>query len=190
MLDQPEGCSQGAGHSRMLSAEAQRQKLAVRELRGSGAPWKNPCPSDPAPTGALSLSRGLCAQGTSPTGLQRGRMGLPSPAAYLGGLKEYCMCPQELRSERQCAQRGRGETKEGERCKEQNRLETAATPEPSSPRPSTPGHRQQDSPGWTPAGQGHTGKWTSGERQARGCPQDAGYREGPGLGLSARLPTC
>ena len=38
VLDQPKGCSQGAGHSRMLSAEARRQKLVVRELRGSGAP--------------------------------------------------------------------------------------------------------------------------------------------------------
>lgn len=33
-------------------------------------------------------------------------MGLQSPAAYLGGLKEYCMCPQELRSERQCDRGG------------------------------------------------------------------------------------
>lgn len=49
---------------------------------------------------------------------------------------------------------------------------------------------QTAGPGWTPAGQGHTGKWTSGERQVRGCPQDEGYREGPGLGLSTRLPTC
>lgn len=38
VLDLPKGCSQGAGHSRMLSAEAQGQKLVVRELRGSGAP--------------------------------------------------------------------------------------------------------------------------------------------------------
>lgn len=123
VLDQLEGCTQGAGHSKMLPGETQRQKVAVRELRGLGAPGRNRVPSDPAPTG--SLSRCLCPQGTSLRGLQRGRMGLRSPAAYLGGLKEYCMCPQELRSERQCAQRGRGERQRREedaKCK--NRLET------------------------------------------------------------------
>lgn len=116
-------------------------------------------------------------------------MGLPSPAAYLGGLKEYCMCPQELRSGRQCAQRGRGETKEGERCKVQNRLETATTPEPSSPRPSTPGHRQQDSPGWIPAGQGHAESGHRENDRPEAAPRMRGMGR-PRAGLRARLPTC
>lgn len=46
-------------------------------------------------------------------------MGLGDHTAYLGGLKEYCMCPRELRSDRQCTQRGRRETEEEERCKVQ-----------------------------------------------------------------------
>lgn len=49
-------------------------------------------------------------------------MGLQSPAAYLGGLKEYCMCPQELRSERRRTQRGRGRDKEGKRRKVQTQV--------------------------------------------------------------------
>lgn len=123
----------------MLPGETQRRKVAVRELRGLGASGRNRVPSDPTPTGVPSLSRCLCPQGTSLRGLQRGRMGLRSPAAYLGGLKEYCMCPQELRSERQCAQRGRGERQRREKdAKCKNRLETAATPEPSRPLPATP----------------------------------------------------
>ena len=65
-------------------------------------------------------------------------MGLQSPAAYLEGLKEYCMCPQELRSERQCTQRERGERQRREKdAKCKNRLETATTPEPSRPLPAT-----------------------------------------------------
>lgn len=48
-----------------------------------------------------------------------GRKGLESHTAYLGGLKEYCMCPQELRSDRQCTQRGGGKQEKGERCKVQ-----------------------------------------------------------------------
>lgn len=47
---------------------------------------------------------------------------LRSRTAYLGGLKEYCMCPQELR--RGSAHRGQSERQQGERCKCKNRLET------------------------------------------------------------------
>ena len=44
VLDQLEGCTQGAGHSRTLPGETQRQRVSVRELRGLGAPGRNPCP--------------------------------------------------------------------------------------------------------------------------------------------------
>lgn len=52
-----------------------------------------------------------------------GRMGLGSRTAYLGGLKEYCMCPQELRSDRQCTQRegGRQRREKDAKCKTQVR---------------------------------------------------------------------
>lgn len=73
-------------------------------------------------------------------------MGLGSRTAYLGGLKEYCMCPQELRSDRQCTQRGRWETEEGKdaKCKKQVR-NGWATPSQADPPP------EQSSQTWTAA---------------------------------------
>lgn len=85
-------------------------------------------------------------------------MGLQSPAAYLGGLKEYCMCPQELRSEKQCAQRGRRERQRREKdAKCKNRLETAAPPRLKQTTPHD-ARTQLDSLGWTPEDPGHSGK--------------------------------
>lgn len=99
-------------------------------------------PSDPhSPVGPESVPVPL-----SPRGLRGGRMGLQSPAAYLGGLKEYCMCPQELRSERQCAQRGRRKRQRQEKdAKCKNRLEMAWHPICSPRQP-------EQTAGHTPAG--------------------------------------
>lgn len=86
----------------------------MKGVRGDEAPLKNSCPFALPLVGPESWSPGNLTHR-----VLEGRMGLGSRTAYLGGLKEYCMCPQELRSDRQCTQRGRRETEEGERCKVQ-----------------------------------------------------------------------
>lgn len=96
-------------------------------------------------------------------GASEGEDGAAEPSAYLGGLKEYCMCPQELRSERQCAQRGGRERQRKEKdAKCKNRLETAESSRvkqttPHDKRTQTAGHTRLD-PLKT---RGHTGKWRS-----------------------------
>lgn len=88
-----------------------------------------PLPLCPAPVGPEGWSPGNLTHR-----VLEGRMGLGSRTAYLGGLKEYCMCPQELRSDRQCTQRGRRETEEGKdaKCKKQVR-NGRATPSQADP---------------------------------------------------------
>jgi hypothetical protein len=97
-------------------------------------------------------------------------MGLCSHTAYLGGLKEYCMCPQELRSERQCTKRGQRET-ERKMQSAKNRLEIAVPPQfkqtsPHYNQTQTAGHIRPN-PLKT---RQHNGKCRSGELQARGSP--------------------
>lgn len=117
--------------------------MAMRGAEGWGHSEGTHVPSDPHSQKVLSLSQCLCSHGAS-----GGRMGPQSPAAYLGGLKEYCMCPQELRSERQCAQRGRTERQRQEKdAKCKNRLETARHPNRSPRQPGrTAGHTRLDPP--------------------------------------------
>lgn len=119
------------------------RKWPCGELRAGGTLKEPMSPLTPTPQKVLSLSQCLCPHGAS-----GGRMGPQSPAAYLGGLKEYCMCPQELRSERQCAQRGRTERQRQEKdAKCKNRLETARHPNRSPRQPGrTAGHTRLDPP--------------------------------------------
>lgn len=130
-------------------------------------------------------------------GASEGEDGAAEPSAYLGGLKEYCMCPQELRSEKQCAQRGGRERQRKEKdAKCKNRLETA---ESSRVKQTTPHDKRTQTAGHTGLDplktRGHTGKWRSGELQARGCPlapcpQNNGWKEGLGTPTSQPGPQC
>lgn len=109
-------------------------------------------------------------------------MGLQSPAAYLGGLKEYCMCPQELRSERQC-DRGRRETKTEKDAKCKNRLETAVSSHPADRAPRQPGQTAGHTQARPTGTREHAAKWRPESHRPRLplalCPQ-MGQQGGPG----------
>lgn len=118
-------------------------------------------------------------------GLQRGRKGLQSRTAYLGGLKEYCMCPQELQNERHCTQRGMRETEEGERCKFKKQVRNGCVTQVKQPSPRDSQGQKQDTPGQTLSRLGNAWKVETQEPQARSsslatCPQIGADKEGLG----------
>lgn len=75
-------------------------------------------------------------------------MGLGSRTAYLGGLKEYCMCPQELRSDGQCTEGEEGNRGGRKMQSAKNRLEMAVSPKPSGllPQSRAASHGPQHTP--------------------------------------------